>query len=392
MKKYALDCLNAGISVIPCKKGDKTPALAWKKYQSELASVDDVERWFSDGNSHGLGIVCGKVSGNFIAIDIDMKNDKVGKLDFDFFTQLLAWKPELFDNAPLIKTPSGGWHLYLRCEEEVGKNEKLAVNLDGEVLIETRGEGGYVLTYPSDGYELHGNEAFQVQTIPKSDLEMLLNIARSFTQEKTSEYTKTSSAKSVATSETIGNEDSIFQDFDKKQTIADVVDILARNGWQVLFEKGGVVHLVRPNKAERATSATVGFQSSAIQDNSVRTYVFTTSTNLRSCANLKPSEVLCTLEFNGNWREFAKHLQKMGYKGRKMQSKFKPEFFPENFDDVFNFALWNGEHGDGLLYALLRQGKYCYDSTVKAWYVFSDHWKEDYANTIEMDVPALMKS
>ena len=74
---------------------------------------------------------------------------------------------DLVEACPLIETPSGGRHLLYRCEAPVAGNQKLAEEavevpegtdgarlMDGkwvkiETMIETRGEGGYVLTVGS---------------------------------------------------------------------------------------------------------------------------------------------------------------------------------------------------------------------------------------------------
>ncbi len=53
-----------GISVVPVlTNGSKAAAVPWKKYQEEIADPQTLQRWFGAGTTHGLAIICGKVSG-----------------------------------------------------------------------------------------------------------------------------------------------------------------------------------------------------------------------------------------------------------------------------------------------------------------------------------------
>jgi hypothetical protein len=63
------------------------------------------------------------------------------------------------DGCPIARTPSGGYHVYLRSVEPPGRNTKLAVSAQpvragSHLLVETRGEGGYVVA-PGSPVECH---------------------------------------------------------------------------------------------------------------------------------------------------------------------------------------------------------------------------------------------
>lgn len=132
--------VRAGLSVIPIlADGSKKAAVTWKPYQQRLSGGKELEQWFGAKSSHGIAIVGGKVSGG---LEI---------LDFDSEAVWLAWlalttqqAPKLLALLPRVKTPSGGMHVYFRSSNPAG-NAKLARAPGGETLIETRGEGGYVL-------------------------------------------------------------------------------------------------------------------------------------------------------------------------------------------------------------------------------------------------------
>ena len=143
--------VDAGLSVIPVRAdGSKRPALAsWKQYQSRRPTPEELQRWFV-GSEYGIAVICGAVSGGLEVLDFD---------DGDAYR---AWAAAMEANAPgalarlpRVQTPGGGMHVYYRVATPAG-NQKLAemtpqeaAQLKGDpgkrTLIETRGEGGYVL-------------------------------------------------------------------------------------------------------------------------------------------------------------------------------------------------------------------------------------------------------
>ena len=174
----ALAYIRAGLSVIPCRAADdanrpKAPALAsWKVYQSFLATEDEARDWWPQHKA--LAVVCGAVSGNLEIIDFD---------DFDAFE---AWHqialheaPNLLEALTIVGTPSGGRHVYYRCESPPPGNQKLARDTDGSTLIETRGAGGYALAPPSKGYTNVQDALPLVPDIDRAQRDLLLSLARS---------------------------------------------------------------------------------------------------------------------------------------------------------------------------------------------------------------------
>ena len=151
---YARGYVAAGYSVIPVRPdGSKAPAVAhWKEYQSHRPDDRELVLWFGRG-VNGIAIICGAVSGNLEVLDFD------DAPTFEEWARLVeAEAPGLLDRFPRVATPSGGTHLYCRLPGPPPGNRKLALAEDGRVLIETRGEGGYVLApgcppacHPQDG-------------------------------------------------------------------------------------------------------------------------------------------------------------------------------------------------------------------------------------------------
>jgi len=145
----ALGYLEAGLSVLPIGR-DKRPAGKWEQYQETRATAEQASRW----NSPAVGILGGRISGNLWILDFDLEAEEI----YPAWRALLAEKyPGLaaaLEGAPVART-SKGYHVYLRLPE-ARPNETLAAyhaEVNGrrklEKLIETRGEGGYVVAPPS---------------------------------------------------------------------------------------------------------------------------------------------------------------------------------------------------------------------------------------------------
>lgn len=132
----------AGLSVIPIRPdGSKAPAVAsWRQYQHRLPTDAELHLWFAAGRN-GIAVLCGKVSGNLEVLDFD------SIVSFHQWAELLERDhPGVLAGLPLIETPAGGRHVYLRLPYPPSGSRKLAMTEDRQhVLVEAKGEGGYVL-------------------------------------------------------------------------------------------------------------------------------------------------------------------------------------------------------------------------------------------------------
>src|SRR5262245_17576012 len=112
-------------------KGDKYPT--WEIYQERKPTDEEMAKWVS--NYPGLGIVGGNVSGKYgAALEI---------LDLECIAPLKEFRelvdeaaPGLLNRLPRDKSPTGGRHVFYRCEAIEG-NQKLAQRaeeVDGDDL------------------------------------------------------------------------------------------------------------------------------------------------------------------------------------------------------------------------------------------------------------------
>jgi hypothetical protein len=295
--------IEKGFSIMPLNP-DKSPALkTWVHLQKER--LTDLS-YFKNNN---IGLICGKISGNILVIDVDCKYDLTGKLYSDLKELIENSKEGLFNKFQVHATVKGGFHLIFKTQSDPIGNKKLASRLANEeekakgdkvkVLIETRGEGGYICFPPMDGYSIL-KEGFE--TITDDELDILLSCCRSFNQiqEKEIEYNKK-----------IDNSNYVNSPFEDYNNRGDCVQELINYGWKFAFEKGSNIHLKRPGTTDSRTSGNFSKEHNKF-------YVFSTSTEFKENTAYSPVAVYCKLNHNDNWTECAKDLISKGF-GKKRE-------------------------------------------------------------------------
>lgn len=243
----------------------------------------------------GIGIVCGAISGNLEVLDFDREG-----LFGEWFARLRAINADIAEKiktgAVMVSTPSGGGHLYYRSEEPPLGNSKLAqaaqpfVDRNGKkkvCLIETRGEGGYVVAPPTAGYVVKGGAFDSIITLSPGDTRTLHLVSRSFNEINDRNSTSLRPGDAY-------NSDPVVKSS----------DLLAAHGWTRLANTGDCCHLARPGKTS-GTSATADFNGGGA-------YVF--STNAALCEGYHSKfDLYAQLEHGGDYQEAARALGKLGY-------------------------------------------------------------------------------
>ena len=228
--------IRSGLSAIPTAR-DKRPSCPWKTFTERTMSDREIAVNFA--RAAGIGVVTGKVSGNLELLDFDDGGSR--------FEPWLEKVPGYIRNRLVVETsPSGGKHVYYRIEGmEVPGNRKLAMKADGHVLIETRGEGGYVKCAPSDGYRLVSGDLLKIPTLSPLEANHIVELARSFDEtEKAKAKTASAAAKQTVSARRFDYADSI-----------DIRPVLEGKGWK-MTRNGDNEHWERPGKDGRSTSAT----------------------------------------------------------------------------------------------------------------------------------------
>ncbi|HVS37791.1 MAG TPA: bifunctional DNA primase/polymerase [Gemmataceae bacterium] len=245
---FALAYARAGLSVIPiARDGSRAPPSRWKRFQTERADEQQLRRWFDLAEAPGLAIVCGEVSGGLEVIDFDEP------ASYPAWCELVEEQaPGLLNRLPVVQTPKGGAHVYYRCAAPDG-NRKLASTLEGKTLIETRGEGGYVLApgcppecHPSGRLYVAADAApDQAPKLDDAERELLLTAAASFNRRPRTgaEWDRPASGGRPG------------DDFNARATWE---EILTPHGWMPMSQHGDKALWRRPGKAGRGWSATTG--------------------------------------------------------------------------------------------------------------------------------------
>jgi hypothetical protein len=315
--------LDAGLGVLPIRlDGSKAPDLPrGHQLLKERMSEADLWRRFNRPSPPGIGLACGRVSGNLECID------------FEILSVFEDWRAIVEEQIPgLVKglttclTPGHqdgrGVHVWYRVKGiAVPGSRRLAQvpTPDGKnpiTIIETRGEGGYAVAPGSPRechesgrlWEWHAGPPFtDLAVIGAADREVLIAAARSFNAWIDSKDQKTANPK-PATRQHAGNGDSGLRPSDLyNQRGPDWVEILDRHGWKVASgSSGGKRYWRRPDK-DRGWSATTGVCKG--EDGTDLFYVFSSNAHpFEQSKAYSKFSAFVILEHGGDWSAAAKEL------------------------------------------------------------------------------------
>lgn len=131
-----------GYAVIPLERGGKRPhALLGDRGGIHLASRDPdvIKEWFSLDMAANIGVATGSVN-RLAVIDLDVKGGRNGLQSFCLFTQQHGL---VVPSGPVARTPSGGYHIWLRVNGAVPERPGILPGVD------VKGDGGLVVAPPS---------------------------------------------------------------------------------------------------------------------------------------------------------------------------------------------------------------------------------------------------
>ena len=286
-----------GLSIIRVNK-DKTPIKPWAEYQTKIAPISD---WHSHFKNQGsVGIITGKVSGNLECIDIDIKNDPQRTIITEYSDLIPV---ELLKKLLIQTTSSGGLHYIYRCPEAViEKNQKLALNSDKTVIIETRGEGGYFCTSKINNKIMFGKfdlETLDVEVpiITSEERNFLLETARSLTR-----YFPSGTSKTSKNDKPFTYSEKAINDFNDKYSI---IDLFIKHDWSIVKEDEEKYYLLR--KGSSAPHSGYYFKET-------RTFFcFSTSTEFKTGKAYNHFQILQTLAGKDDYKTTLRLLPALGF-------------------------------------------------------------------------------
>jgi hypothetical protein len=303
--------IQGGCLVLPASTKTKyCDKITWSSYDGPISfdHFKELQNGFD-----GACIITGKRSGNIEVLDFDRKIDKqeFHQVLREFKEQVEAEQPGLLEKLPIEQTQKDGRHILYRCTEvEIPGNQKLA-RLDRETcLIETRGEGGLIICWPSPGYMITQGDLSEIPDITAAERDTLLKYAKAFNR-----YIEPSRA--VSGRQGLADGDlRPGEDFNER---GNSIPILEKHGWTHVFDHGPYSRLRRPGKS-------FGWSASLIDGKIF--YVFSTSTEFEPEYGYSPFAVYSILEHEGDFQAAARELSKQGYGNKETSSETASDPLP----------------------------------------------------------------
>ena len=151
----ALELLDLGWSVIPCRPDTKRPRIKWKEFQSKLPTEDQVTDWWNKFPNDPIALITGEISG-VVVVDCDNEEALHAAFDCGMKSHFRA------------KTKRGH-HLYFKHPKDgIRRGPKAGVNSRGADWpringLDFRGDGSYALVPPSKNYSWDIPQGFSLE-------------------------------------------------------------------------------------------------------------------------------------------------------------------------------------------------------------------------------------
>lgn len=330
VREAAIVSHKAGLCVVPpAEDGSKAPLgprQTWGHFQKRRPTPAELDGWYTRGNRSGIGYVLGAVSGNRECLEFDCPETWQAFRDTAEACGLDAVVARIVAGY-CDATPGGGVHLLYQCDE-IGGNTKLArrpkrpEEMAGEhdtvkVKIETRGEGGYAVSAPSNGrvhpsgkpYVRLSGGVDTIATITPEERADLFALARAFDVMPRADH-RASEASASADGARPGD------DYNRRVAWSDVLEPF---GWVRVYHRGDEEYWRRPGK-DRGVSATTNYAESGLL------YVFTSSTAFEPECSYTPFGAYAVLNHDGDYRAAARDLRSRGYgatSGNQADAKYQ---------------------------------------------------------------------
>ena len=284
-KKY----IGLGLNPLPIHPKEKFPMN--EEHNTVPITLQDIEHYPFEA----IGVSTGILSGGLEAIDFDLKNAADPEAIMTVFKSKVPL--ETLKKLVVQRTQSGGYHFIYRCED-VSSSKKLAKNPKGLAIIETRGEGGLIKCYPSDGYTMVQGSFDAIPIITPEERLQLFVSAKMLNQTIRRDAMKRVSREDLES----------FKKFPKYNEDPDIgVHLLEKHGWKFHSEDSDWINMTRPNSQS-------GDIHGGYHKEGKFMYIFSTAQD--TFEEEKPYNnhaIFAELECDGNYSKAYAKLFEMGY-------------------------------------------------------------------------------
>ncbi len=299
---------NAGLSVLPVGL-DKRPKIgAWASLQKEMPKAKEMDSWL-ECDYPGIAIVAGAISRNLVCVDVDTKHDSKGTVFQELCALLQEWgHADTLSRCVMEQTPSGGWHVLFRAPFVVGCEKLCRDKGKQEAMIETKGEGGYFVCDPTPGWELKHGSLLEIPDLTEVEANAILGACWALDRNEPENDTAAQAPQATykASSAPTSHDITPLDDFSSRTDFSGVEAILGEAGWRRTGVRGRNVHLCRPGKGGRDTSATLHMDKNVF-------FVHTSSTEFTERKGYGPAGVYAIIRHRGDFKAATKDLAAQGY-------------------------------------------------------------------------------
>jgi hypothetical protein len=285
----------------------KRPLQEWKKLQSTALDFETFKT--KAYNKLKQGETVGLITGynNLEVIDIDLKafgdDEEAKKNWFDSYIGYCRALIEDFDDKIVVmQTKNAGYHFIYRTSEgdEPRGNTKLA-KLQGHTqeVLETRGEGGYVVLYDDN---ITGQSYEDIQVISKADRELLWSASKYYNYEEPTIADKPLERISKA----LKTPEGAITPWDDYNAKTDVWDLISSEFTLVKTLANGDRIIIRNGATDSEKSGTIFADTNNL-------YLFTTATQYPNQQKMTAYEVFCIQNNLDPRKEGGIRLREMEY-------------------------------------------------------------------------------
>ena len=298
--KLLNNLIRLGLQPLAIEPNSKKPF--HKGWTSRTIPIEELQRC----QTKRFGLRMG--DNGLMCLDIDSKNHKDPEGMLEQFFEMLKTQGFDFSNVIVQKTINKGAHIIYRADTPE-KSSKICRKGDGETLIETRGQGAYIVMWDPDRFK----NIDSLITISPEMKEILFRTAKAF-------------------DESISKSDNVFSIFNESNNC---VDLLVGYGWSVVGDSDSRwVEMLRSGETTSTSSGKVFKDSN-------RAYIFSTSTRLPSETLLSPADIEIAMRYNGDKGAFAFDQKEETSKEVQVNSKAIEYFTTYTTDDLIEYSKSN---------------------------------------------------